>query len=230
MIEKIFDALKQGYGKGSKLGLADGDLRGVATSLSTLITSEEQIPTFVAGAEAMLKNIQSSADRVRTEFSSKLKALETENSELKSKVVKKPDEEPKPDETDMAKIIAQAVSDAIKPISDEFTAFKANQSAKEVYMTAKSSFDSNDYVKNYKREAEDAWDRANELYEALGKTWTAEEFTKKAMGYFTKSVANKGVDTSKPYEADNRGGAEELNIEAIRKALVESGRITNENK
>lgn len=214
MKNKILNALKPVYGKGSKMGLDDSALERAATFGATFITSEEQIASFVTAAEPMLKEAQSAADRVRTELSAKIRGLEGEKADLEAKLNgkqtdQKPQDPPKdtePQPQDMAKIIADAVAAAIKPISDELAGFKAEQSAKNALSAAESAFKSNDYVKKYADEATDAWERATEMYEATGKKWTAEELGEKAMGYFNKAVAKKGVDTTKPFESDGGGG------------------------
>lgn len=196
------------------MGLDDSALERAATFGATFITSEEQIASFVTAAEPMLKEAQSAADRVRTELSAKIRGLEGEKADLEAKLYgkqtdPKPQDPPKdtePQPQDMAKIIADAVAAAIKPISDELAGFKAEQSAKTAIVSAESTFKSNDYVKKYADEATDAWERATEMYEATGKKWTAEELGEKAMGYFNKAVAKKGVDTTKPFESDGGGG------------------------
>ena len=219
MKQKILDALKPVYGKGSKMGLADEALERAAAFGATFITSEEQIANFVKGAEAILKAEQSEADRVRTELNGKIKALEGEKAELEAKLKDVKPEPPKPTGPQptqpqptqpqyMAKIIADAVAVAIKPISDELAAFKGEQSAKAALNAAEATFKGNDYVKKYADEATDAWERATEMYEATGKKWTAEELGQKAMGYFNKAVAKKGVDTSKPFKSDGSGTSE----------------------
>ncbi len=208
MKQKLLNALKEGH---KNLGLAESAFERVATFGETFIKSDEQIADFVAKALPMLKAEQSAADKVRTELNAKIKELEGEKAELEAKLTgnnPNPAPEPpkpEPNPADMAKIIADAVAAAIKPISDELAGFKAEQSAKSAVATAEATFKGNDYVKKYADEATDAWERATEMYEATGKSWTAEQLNEKAMGYFNKAVAKKGVDTTKPFESEGSG-------------------------
>lgn len=229
MKQKIKEALEQGY---KNLGLSGEAFERVAAFGETFIKEEAQIATFVQGAEAILKAEQSAADKVRTELNAKIKGLEGEKSALEAKLNgNQPDPAdlpPKPKSTtqpqDMAKIIADAVAAAIKPISDELAGFKAEQGAKAALANAEATFKANDYVKKYGDEATDAWERATEMYEATGKSWTAEQLQEKAMGYFNKAVGRKGVDTSRPLGGDSGGGmsadeADKAFADEIRKAL-----------
>ena len=129
MKKKILDALKQGY---KKLGLAEEAFERVAALGETFITSEEQISDFVKMSESLLKAEQSAADRVRTELNSKIKELEGEKSSLEAKLknvkVEEVVEEKKSD--DISEVISKAIAEAIKPISDELSAFKLSQSQK----------------------------------------------------------------------------------------------------
>lgn len=232
MKNKILNALKPVYGKGSKMGLDDSALERAATFGATFITSEEQIASFVTAAEPMLKEAQSAADRVRTELSAKIRGLEGEKADLEAKLNgKQPDPKPQdppkdtePQPQDMAKIIADAVAAAIKPISDELAGFKAEQSAKTALVSAESTFKSNDYVKKYADEATDAWERAMEVYQ-YNRDWTAEQLNEKAMGYFNKAVAKKGVDTTQPFKSDGGSGKDELDMTKVMKIYKKSGRV-----
>lgn len=204
MKKKILDALKQGY---KKLGLAEEAFERVAAFGETFITSEEQISDFVKMSESLLKAEQSAADRVRTELNSKIKELEGEKSSLEAKLknvkVEEVLEEKKGD--DISEVISKAIAEAIKPISDELSAFKLSQSQKSAVDALDSLKSSWDYAKGYPSESEDAYERVMELYEVSGKKWTAEELTSKFKEKFNKAVAKKGVDTSKPFESSEDG-------------------------
>ena len=207
MKKKILDALKQGY---KKLGLAEEAFERVAALGETFITSEEQISDFVKMSESLLKAEQSAADRVRTELNSKIKELEGEKESLEAKLkdvkveeVEEVVEEPKRE--DISEVISKAIADAIKPISDELSAFKLSQSQKSAVDALDSLKSSWDYAKGYPDESEDAYERVMELYEVSGKKWTAEELTSKFKEKFNKAVAKKGVDTSKPFEGSGEG-------------------------
>ena len=204
MKKKILDALKQGY---KKLGLAEEAFERVAAFGETFITSEEQISDFVKMSESLLKAEQSAADRVRTELNSRIKELEGEKESLEAKLkdvkVEEVVEEPKGD--DISEVISKAIAEAIKPISDELSAFKLSQSQKSAVEALDSLKATWDYAKGYPSESEDAYERVMELYEVSGKKWTAEELTSKFKEKFNKAVAKKGVDTSKPFEGSGEG-------------------------
>ena len=204
MKKKILDALKQGY---KKLGLAEEAFERVAALGETFITNEEQISDFVKMSESLLKAEQSAADRVRTELNAKIKELEGEKSSLEAKLkdvkVEEVVEEPKGD--DISEVISKAIAEAIKPISDELSAFKLSQSQKSAVDALDSLKSSWDYAKGYPDESDDAYERVMELYEVSGKKWTAEELTSKFKEKFNKAVAKKGVDTSKPFESSEDG-------------------------
>lgn len=209
MKKKILDALKQGY---KKLGLAEEAFERVAALGETFITSEEQISDFVKMSESLLKAEQSAADRVRTELNSKIKELEGEKSSLEAKLKNVKVEEVvdetkgKEDEKDsIAEAISKAIAEAIKPISDELSAFKLSQSQKSAVDALDNLKSTWDYAKGYPTESEDAYERVMELYEVSGKKWTAEELTTKFKEKFNKAVAKKGVDTSKPFEGSGEG-------------------------
>lgn len=204
MKTKLLNALKQGY---KKLGLAEEAFERVAALGETFITSEEQIPDFVKMSESLLKAEQSAADRVRTELNAKIKELEGEKSSLEAKLknvkVEEVVEEPKGE--DISEVISKAIAEAIKPISDELSAFKLSQSQKSAVDALDSLKATWDYAKGYPSESEDAYERVMELYEVSGKKWTAEELTSKFKEKFNKAVAKKGVDTSKPFESSEDG-------------------------
>lgn len=212
MKTKLLNALKQGY---KKLGLADSAFERVATFGETFITSDEQIQNFVTMAEPLLKAEQSAADRVRTELNSRIKELEGEKESLEAKLKEshagEQNQEPQNanegnamngnSTESVSDIIAKAISEAIKPISDELSAFKLSQSQKSAVEALDSLKATWDYAKGYPSESEDAYERVMELYEVSGKKWTAEELTSKFKEKFNKAVAKKGVDTSKPFES-----------------------------
>lgn len=204
MKKKILDALKQGY---KKLGLAEEAFERVAALGETFITSEEQIPDFVKMSESLLKAEQSAADRVRTELNAKIKELEGEKSSLEAKLKDVKVEEVVEDQKgeDISDVISKAIAEAIKPISDELSAFKLSQSQKSAVDALDSLKSTWDYAKGYPDESEDAYERVMELYEVSGKKWTAEELTSKFKEKFNKAVAKKGVDTSKPFESSEDG-------------------------
>lgn len=120
---KILVALKTKY---KTFGFGDKAFDGVADYLSKTVTEESQIETAISGVEGLLKAFQGDIDTVRNEKSGLQKQLD----ELKTKIENpNPNPDPKPeDKADIATIIANAVSAAVKPLSDELAQFKAEKS------------------------------------------------------------------------------------------------------
>lgn len=208
MKNKIKEALKQEY---KNLGLSDEAFEGVAAFGETFVKEEADISNFVKGAEKTLKQIQAAGDRARTEATKAkqdLEAAQKELNELKAKHkteggdddIHGDDDEGK--DNKLAEIVATAVVAAIKPMQDKIEAFEGERSAKDAANKAKAEFDANDYIKAYKDEASDAWERAMEMNEATGSKMTADQIKEKALGYFNKAVQRKGVDTSKPFKSE----------------------------
>jgi len=227
MKNKIKAALQQGH---KNLGLSEEVFERVAEAAQTFITDEAQIATFVEGAKPMLQMYQSAADKVRTELNGRITALEGEKADLEAKLNGNDQSQQQQgrQSQDIAKIVAEAVAAAVKPLSDELATFKGEQSAKAALAAAESTFRSNDYVKKYADEADDAWERATEMYEATNKAWTSEELRAKAMGYFNKAVGKKGVDTSKPFQSDGGGGDDKPDFKAMAERLKARGKIAVE--
>lgn len=225
MKKKLLEALKQGH---KKLGLSEEAFERVAAFGETFITSDEQIEQFVKAAEAMLKAEQSAADKVRTELTAKIKGLEGEKADLEAKLngnnPPEPNPKPKPQDTpaDMAKIITEAVANAIKPISEELAGFKAAKAIDDTIATVNTRIDAWGYGKGYPREMEKAQKNAMELYEAYGKKWTADELEAKIKEKFNQEVYDKGLDTSKPYESDG-GGNEKTDFSSFDRAAEKLG-------
>lgn len=214
MKTKIKSALEQGY---KNLGVSEEAFERVAALGETFIKEESQIADFVKGAEGTLKLYQSEADKIRTELNGRIKGLEGEKAELEAKLKKgaepkdEPKNEPSPkkdDPVDMAKLIADAVAQAVKPLNDKIEAFESGQATKRALVDAEATFRSNDWVKKYKDEADDAWERAVEFNELSGSKMTAEQLNEKAMGYFGKAVKRKGEDISQPFKAEGGGEGE----------------------
>lgn len=126
MKEKILVALKTKY---KTFGFGDKAFDGVADYLSKTVTEESQIETAISGVEGLLKAFQGDIDTVRNEKSGLQKQLD----ELKTKIEKpnpNPNPNPKPEDKtdDMATIIANAVSAAVKPLSDKLAQFETEKS------------------------------------------------------------------------------------------------------
>lgn len=224
MKKKIVDALKQKY---ANLGLSDEVFEGVASSIETFVT-DENLDSFVAGAEGMLKQYQSIADRARTERDTAKREVDELKARLAKLEGKDPDPAPDPDKPDIAAIVKQAVEEATKPLQDKITTLEHNNNLEAAVNNAKASFFANEYVKKYKNEGEDAWERAIEINEAQGGKMTAEELSAKALSYFNKTVSRIGVDTSKPFVADQHDDEGTTDWSAEKKRLQEEGRIPAE--
>lgn len=210
MKQKIKSALEQGY---KNLGVCDEAFERVAALGETFIKEESQIADFVTKAEDTLKLYQSEADKIRTKASEEKKALEAKVADLEAKLngaapkdepTNEP-EQPSKSPIELAKIVADAVAIAMKPVNEKIEAFESGQATKQAIANAEATFRSNDWVKKYKDEAEDAWERAVEYNELSGNKMTAEQLNEKAMGYFSKAVSRKGEDVSKPFKSDGGG-------------------------
>lgn len=234
MKQKIKAALQQGH---KNLGLNEEVYDKVAEAILPFIKDEAEIEGFVNSdaTKGLLTSYQSAADKVRTKLNAKIKGLEGEKAELEAKLNNgnptdpKP-EPPKPAETqDFKAILAEALAEVVNPLKEELATFKAAEASKSALSAAEATFKSNDYVKKYSEEATDAWERATEMYEATGKTWTAAELGEKAMGYFNNLVKRKGVDTSKPFESNGGGKDDATKASEITSLPKKSGRVA-ENK
>jgi hypothetical protein len=243
MKTKIKAALQQAY---KNLGITDEEVfERVASAAETFIKEEAGIENFVKGAEPMLKLYQSQADKIRGEYSVKLKdsegklkesgdKLKESEDKLKALELKAKELEDKlaggnGGDKNIEDIVKAAVSAAVTPLQEKLTAFEVEKSILNVTSKAKTTFYANDYVKAYKEEADEAWERAAELYTATGSKLTDEEFVAKAKGYFDKAVAKKGVDTSKPFEGGD-GDKDNLDTSSFLKSLQQSGRIPTDTK
>lgn len=223
MKTKIKEALQLAY---KRLGLDEEVFERVATSVETFIT-EETLSNFVDGAESLLKHYQGVVDKARRETSDEKKRaedLQAKLNEAEAKLKEKGDggdgnqQEPE----DIEARIKSAVEAAVQPLRTELAAFKGENAAKQALKDAKDKFFANDYAKKFTQERDDAWERAIELNEATGSKMTADELGEKAMGYFNKSVARKGVDTTKPFQAEDHSD-DEPDFSAQKKRLQEKG-------
>ena len=239
MKQKIKEALKQQYGTRAnkelgqlQLGLSDEVFERVAASVETFITDESQIAGFVASENTLnlLKSYQSMADKIRD--------LERVNPQPNNEPPKpsdngnqpqpKTDPEPQGEMAQLIKLMQEQNEQMRKQneaLTARFDAFEAERNAKSAFSTAEATFKGNDYVKKYADEATDAWERATEMYEATGKKWNAQELQEKAMGYFNRAVAKKGVDTSKPFESDGGGGETDADFSSFERAAQKLGWI-----
>ena len=203
MKQKIKEALQQKY---KNLGLNEEAFDGVAAFGETIGITEDMLANFVEGAKGLLTKAQSDADKARSakaESQKQIDELKTKLAEAEAKLKDKGEgEEGKQQPDNIAELIQNAVTAAVQPLQDKIKAFEDEGAAKQALAVAKETLFGNDYAKKYTQERDDAWERAVEIYEATGKKMTAEELKGKAMDYFNKSVARKGVDPTKPFESE----------------------------
>ena len=156
--------------------------------------------------DAMMAVLDNHIDTATNENQKQIDELKAKLAEAEAKLNNKDgDGEGKKQPDNIAELIQSAVTAAVQPLQAEIQAFKEEGTAKQALKTAKDALFGNDYAKKYTQERDDAWERAVEIYEATGKKMTADELKNKAMDYFNKSVARKGVDPSKPFEGEGNG-------------------------
>lgn len=230
MKQKIKEALKQKYGTRAnkelgqlQLGIGDEVFERVAASVETFITDESAIDGFVNSENTLnlLKSYQSVNDRLRA---AEAKNEPTPKPSDNGNNTPEPNPEPKPKDNpaDMAKIIAEAVANAIKPISDDLAGFKAEKAVNDTISAVNTRIDAWGYGKGFPKEMEKARKNAMELYEAYGKKWSADELEAKIKEKFNEEVYDKGLNTSKPYDSDGAsGGDNQSRFEAMAKRQQE---------
>lgn len=228
MKQKIKEALQQKY---KNLGLNEEAFDGVAAFGETIGITEDTLANFVEGAKGLLTKAQSDADKARSakaESQKQIDELKTKLAEAEAKLKDKGDgEEGKQQPDNIVELIQNAVTAAVQPLQAELAAFKGENAAKQALKDAKDKFFANDYAKKFTQERDDAWERAIELNEATGSKMSAEELGEKALGYFNKSVARKGVDITKPFEAQT-DQAETFEKGYFKNLYEKSGRIQKE--
>lgn len=204
MKQKIKEALRQEYN--SRLELDDERLDGVAAFASTFITDDAKIEEFVKNDAtfSMLKSYQSILDKDRAK-----RKAEGGKGQQDSEHGKQTESEQAslPNSQDLAKTIAEAVAAAIKPLSDELAGYKAEKTVNDTLAEVNTRIDAWGYGKGYPKEMKKARENAIELYEAYGKTWTADELEAKIKEKFNAEVYDKGLDTTKPFKSDGGGHA-----------------------
>lgn len=228
--EKIVETLKTEY---KSFGLSNEALDRIASAREKTVTEESQVETAIKDAETM-KLIAQELQKMRDSEIQKRTDLQRVHDDYKAKHPEKdpdpnPDPDPDPQKQDIAKIVADAVAAAVKPVQDAFETFKSQTSAKEAKTLAKAKFYENKWTTKFKDEADDAWERADELNAAKGDKMTQEELTTKATEYFNKLVQRKGADATKPFE-DGGGGSGNFDFSKQAKYLESEGLIPEEKK
>lgn len=208
MKKKIADALKTKF---KSFGLSNEAWDRIASAKEETVKTEEDIEAGISDV-ATMDLIAKELQKMRDSEIQKRTDLQREHDDYKAKhpEVKKdeenPGEETKSDErADIARIVAEAVAAAVKPVQTAFEEYKSQTSAKEAKTLAKTKFYENKWTTKFKDEADDAWERVDELNSAKGGSMTQEEMTSKATEYFNRSVQRKGTDATKPFESDGGG-------------------------
>jgi hypothetical protein len=209
MKNKIKEALQQTY---KNTGVGEKAFEGVATFATTYVKEESEIENFVKGAEPLLKAMQGEQDRLRGSYSTEINSLKEQlakyNNPEPPKGDKDNDDEPKPAGNDFAELLAaikdgnKANSDLIAEMRNELNTYKQKETAKETRTAAQAMFKADPFAKMYTELADEAWDRAIEIYDLQGAKMSAQELNDKAMGYLKKSATKKGIDVSKPIDGD----------------------------
>lgn len=210
-MNELFNALKTAYGKGSKYGVSDEAISGVAALGATANLSAEQIAAFVAAAEPTFRKEQSEADKVRSSYAAKLKELEAAKAELEAKLNgNQPNPEPKPQGIDVDALVERlnaAWEQKLQPLQEKLTAFESAKTAELAVKQAQEKFGADEWVNGYPELKESAWAQAMRIYERTGKSMTADELQTEAMEIFKPLAKAKGLDISQPFKSD--GGAAE---------------------
>jgi len=224
MKNKIKAALQQGQYK--NLGLDEKAFEGVAAYLATSITDEAEIETKVNSDEvkALLKSFQSVADAARAKAKNEPNPQPTEPAKHPEPNPQEPPKPAEPQPQDMAKIIADAVAAAVKPLSDEIAGFKAAK-AKEDAVTALDKFINEwDYAGGFPKERDMAKYIAMKVYKAGGETMNGEQLIAAFREEFDPAVKDKGVtDFSKPFQSDGGGGETDADFSSFERAAQKLG-------
>lgn len=226
--EQIKEAITQGY---KHLGVPEPVIDGLTALGLTVVKDESEIAAFVQGeaVKGVMRTFQSESDKVRTEYSTKLKTLETEKAELEAKLNgNQPNPEPIPEPTaqpDFKAMLAEAVAELVNPLKEEIATMKSRQAAENAVNTTKDYLYKWDWANGFPELRDETWEEVMERYEESGSKWTVDELKAKTTAIFNRKVAKKGVtDTTQPFKSDGgAGGSEEESNKAfadeIRNAL-----------
>lgn len=230
MKQKIEDAIEQGY---KNLGVPKTVIGGLAALGLTVVKDESEIAAFVQSeaVKGVMKSYQSEADKVRTEYSAKLKGLETEKAELEAKLNGNNPPDPKPNEMpDIAALIEAALDKKLNPITERLNTFESNR-AKETAVAALDKLCAEwDYAQGFPKERDDAKRIALKVYKAGGEQMNAEQLIAAFREEFDPAVKSKGVtDFSKPFQSDGGAGEAKADFSELAERLRGKGLLPNEN-
>lgn len=232
--EKIVEGLRA-KSEIKRFGLSNEAIDRIAAAREKTVTEEAQVETVLTDAETMrliAEELMKHRDQEIT------KRTEAQNA-FDAYKVKHPEEGDGGGDgggnkgglssEQIAELIKNGVAEGIKDIKTAFETFKSQTSAKEAKTLAKAKFYENKWTTKFKDEADDAWERADELNAAKGDKMTQEELTTKATEYFNKLVQRKGADATKPFE-DDGGGSGNFDFSKQAKYLESEGLIPEEKK
>ena len=231
MKKKIAEALKTKY---KSFGLSNEAWDRIASAKEETVTKEEEIADAIADVETM-NLIAQELQKMRDSEIQKRTDLQREHDDYKAKHPEGGDGGHGGDDKggltaeQIAELIKTGVADGIKDIKTAFETFKSQTTAKEAKTLAKTKFYENKWTTKFKDEADDAWERADELNAAKGDSMTQEELTNKATEYFNKLVQRKGADATKPFE-DDGGGSGSFDFSKQVEYLEKEGLIPEEKK
>lgn len=231
MKQKIEEAIEQGY---KNLGVPKTVIGGLAALGLTVVKDESEIAAFVQSeaVKGVMKSYQSEADKVRTEYSAKLKGLETEKAELEAKLNgnQPPEVKPQPAETpDFKAMLADALAEVVNPLKEELATLKSEK-AKETAVAALDKLCAEwDYAQGFPKERDEAKRIALKVYKAGGEQMNGEQLIAAFREEFDPAVKSKGVtDFSQPFKSDGASGGEaELDMTEVMKIYQKSGRVAN---
>jgi hypothetical protein len=232
MKQKIKEAITQGY---KNLGVPETVVDGLAALGVTVVKDESEIAAFVQSevVKGVMKSYQSETDKVRTEYSAKLKGLETEKAELEAKLNgNQPQDKPgeKEEKPDFKAMFAEALAEAVNPLREELASIKAAK-AKEDAVSALDNFVNGwDYASGFPKERDFAKRVAMKVYKAGGEQMNGEQLIAAFREEFDPAVKEKGVtDFSQPFKGDGGGGETKTDFSGLAERLKTKGLLPNEN-
>lgn len=232
MKQKIKEAITQGY---KNLGVPESVVDGLTALGVTVVKDESEIDAFVQGdaVKGVMKTFQSETDKVRSEYSAKLKEAEKTKAELEAKLngnEPPKTDPPKEDAPDLAALIEAALDKKLNPITEKIATFEAENVKKSAVAALEQFVNKWDYAKGFPKESELSKRIALKVYKAGGEKMTGEELIAAFREEFDPAVQSKGVtDFSKPFEGDKGGGSED-SFDSDYFTNLYKGKVARENK
>lgn len=230
--EEIAIALKTKF---KSFGLSNEAIDRIASAREKTVTEQDQVETAVSDAETMgliageLQKMRDAEIQKRTDTQRAFDTYKEKHPETGEGGGDGGDGKGGLTAEQVAELIRTGVADGIKDIKAAFENFKTQTSAKEAKTIAKETFYGNKWTTRFKEEADDAWDRASELNDAMGGKMTAKELSDKATEYFKAYAGRKGSDITKPFESDGDGKGD-FDFSSQAKYLEGEGLIPPESK